>query len=66
MDRDAPVRDPSALASRWRDLIVDPLLRKAEGVLARERVVADFDLMSTVRAYERLYEAQYERARARP
>jgi len=51
-------RDPGALATAWRDALVDPSRRSADAAAARARVLEAFTLDVMVRAYERLYEGK--------
>jgi glycosyltransferase involved in cell wall biosynthesis len=52
----APPADPHALASHWHNLLADCTALENERSLARQRVVANFSLERTVRAYTELYE----------
>jgi glycosyltransferase involved in cell wall biosynthesis len=50
-----PPNDPEALASAWRDGLVDRESLHRDARAARARVVERFTLTGMVRAYERLY-----------
>jgi glycosyltransferase involved in cell wall biosynthesis len=55
--RVVPIRDPSALAAAWRDLIdLGSSGREALGRAARRRIEQHYGLAMTVRRYQTLYE----------
>lgn len=47
--------DAAALAAAWRNALMDPLGRKADGAASRARVRQAFGLEQMVREYERIY-----------
>jgi len=50
-----PAENAAALAAAWRDALGDAPRRAADGAVARQRVVREFDLGAMVRQYERIY-----------
>jgi glycosyltransferase involved in cell wall biosynthesis len=57
-----PPGDPEALAATLRPLVADPELRSRHGKLARERVLAEFDLARFHRDYLDLYARELARS----
>ncbi|MES2124540.1 MAG: glycosyltransferase [Gemmatimonadota bacterium] len=50
-----PPQDPKAMADAMLSLMADPARARALGIAGRERVVRDFSVDATVKAYEALY-----------
>ena len=50
-----PPLDPPALAGAWETALRDSSRREADGMTARQRVLAEYDLRQMVDAYARLY-----------
>lgn len=53
-----PKNDPVALATAWSAALSDKHSAVRDGLLARSRVIAEFQLLRAVRKYERIYEGR--------